>query len=378
MGVNDVQDLEYAFDTLGNLTERTTETWANGLNTATYSETFSYVLNNPLSYTDPSGFFFKKLFKGIGKLFKGVARVIGRIVRGVNRIINKITGGNPFLNLVIAGVAAWYTRGLAFDSYIAASTNVAVHSAAVAGGVTTVSVAQAAVTTAQIIGGAVGGAVAGAMLGGDLQSTLAGAVTGAAFAGSGAFFGNKWTVARVLTDTTIGGVSAELQGGRFERGALFAGVAASARYLYNRAVNYDIDLREGGAAVGKDPTTPPQQFVNNIGIANRVVNPSSFFGEGGRLSRLLNRIPGVNAVAGLHDVFQVELEKAVGAYGRSLFNVPGMPIAAGVTSVGTLTGLSAVELALLEERRRRDALSGETWPLLPAGYARELTVDRIR
>ena len=225
--------------------------------------------------------------------------------------------------------------------------------------------------SAQIIGGAVGGAVAGAMLGGDLQSTLAGAVTGAVFAGSGAFFGNKWTVARVLTDTTIGGVSAELQGGRFERGALFAGVAASARYLYNRAVNYDIDLSEGGAAVGKDKYTYPRLGANNIGTANRVINPNSLFGEGGRLSRLLNRIPGVNAMAGFHDVMQVELYEAMGAFGRSLFNVPGMPIAAGVTSVGTLTGLSAVELALLEERRRRDALSGEAGLLQPYEYARD-------
>ena len=53
---------------------------------------YSYVLNNPLSYTDPSGFFFKKLFKGIGKLFKGVARVIGRVARflATNRIAQSL------------------------------------------------------------------------------------------------------------------------------------------------------------------------------------------------------------------------------------------------------------------------------------------------
>ena len=49
VGVNDVQDLEYAFDTLGNLTGRTTETRANGVNTATYSETFSYDNRNRLT-----------------------------------------------------------------------------------------------------------------------------------------------------------------------------------------------------------------------------------------------------------------------------------------------------------------------------------------
>ncbi|MES9937204.1 MAG: RHS repeat-associated core domain-containing protein [Sedimenticola sp.] len=31
---------------------------------------YSYVLNNPLSYTDPSGYFFKSLFKAVKKLFK--------------------------------------------------------------------------------------------------------------------------------------------------------------------------------------------------------------------------------------------------------------------------------------------------------------------
>ncbi len=33
---------------------------------------YSYVLNNPLSFTDPSGFFFSKLFRAIGKFFKAI------------------------------------------------------------------------------------------------------------------------------------------------------------------------------------------------------------------------------------------------------------------------------------------------------------------
>ena len=37
---------------------------------------YSYVTNNPLSMTDPSGFFFKKLFKKIGKFFKKFAVAI--------------------------------------------------------------------------------------------------------------------------------------------------------------------------------------------------------------------------------------------------------------------------------------------------------------
>ena len=143
-------------------------------------------------------------------------------------------------------------------------------------------------------------------------------------------------------------------------------------------MNYDIDLGAGGEAVGKTPTTPPQEFGNNIGTANRVIDPNSLFGEGGRISRLLNPVPGVNAVAGLHDMMQNGLYKAMGEFGRTLFNVPGMPVAAGFTSAGVLTGWPAVELALLEERRRRETQSVETVPYQPATYASELTLDRLR
>ena len=37
---------------------------------------YSYVLNNPLSYTDPSGYFFKKLFKGINKALGKFAPIV--------------------------------------------------------------------------------------------------------------------------------------------------------------------------------------------------------------------------------------------------------------------------------------------------------------
>jgi len=37
---------------------------------------YSYVLNNPMKYTDPSGFFFKKLFKAIKKVVKKIVSVI--------------------------------------------------------------------------------------------------------------------------------------------------------------------------------------------------------------------------------------------------------------------------------------------------------------
>ena len=47
---------------------------------------YSYVLNNPLSFTDPSGFFIGKLFKAVKKLVKSVASFVGGALRSVSSI----------------------------------------------------------------------------------------------------------------------------------------------------------------------------------------------------------------------------------------------------------------------------------------------------
>ena len=45
---------------------------------------YSYVLNNPLSYTDPSGYFFSRLFKKIGRnVLRATAKIFGAEVVGI-------------------------------------------------------------------------------------------------------------------------------------------------------------------------------------------------------------------------------------------------------------------------------------------------------
>ena len=70
--------------------------------------------------------------------------------------------------------------------------------------------------------------------------------------------------------------------------------------------------------------------VNNIGNAH-LGQPETFFDEGSAATQFLNNIYGVNAVAGIHDQFQVQLESNFGKASRSIFNVPGMPMAAIIT-----------------------------------------------
>jgi len=209
-------------------------------------------------------------------------------------------------------------------------------------------------TTASVVGGAVGGAVGGLIAsGGDIKAGLIGAVTGAAFAGVGAQFGSEWSPQRVLSTATVGGASSELQGGKFIDGFVASGITTAARYAYNEVVNYDISFRSGGAAVSKwDPLSMPVEGANNIGTAGGVVDKTSTWGEGGVVSKFANNIPGVNAVAGMHDVFQVKLQEALGVTGRNVLNVPGMPIAAALTAAGSLSGMPSTYLINNDEKRK--------------------------
>ena len=55
---------------------------------------YTYALNNPLSFTDPSGFFlgklFKKIFKAIKKVFKAVVKAVVSVVKTIGRNIKTI------------------------------------------------------------------------------------------------------------------------------------------------------------------------------------------------------------------------------------------------------------------------------------------------
>ncbi|MBM4221717.1 MAG: hypothetical protein FJ170_07205 [Gammaproteobacteria bacterium] len=97
----------------------------------------------------------------------------------------------------------------------------------------------------------------------------------------------------------------------------------------------------------------PRDGVNNVGEAVRTIDPNSLWGEGGHLSRVMNRIPGINAVAGMHDVFQVRLDQFGGSRFGSILrgglNYPGMPVAAILTYPALLQGVPAVMMATDED-----------------------------
>ena len=76
---------------------------------------YSYVLNNPLSLTDPSGFFFSSLFRSIGRFFSNLFRAIGDVVKKVlaspifRGIIQVIACAQPFSPLTCGATVAALT-----------------------------------------------------------------------------------------------------------------------------------------------------------------------------------------------------------------------------------------------------------------------------
>jgi hypothetical protein len=101
-------------------------------------------------------------------------------------------------------------------------------------------------------------------------------------------------------------------------------------------VKYDIDARagsKGGAAKIKGKNGPPIKDYNNIGVQD---NSASIFYEDKPIPRALNVLPaGINAVAGLHDIFQIALGE-IGGWARTTFDVPGMIPAAYITYGGMI------------------------------------------
>ena len=183
---------------------------------------YSYVHNNPLSLTDPSGFgFLKKILK---KAFKLV----------VPKPIRKLIEKNTTLAAIFAIATAAFTGGLTLN--------------ALGGALTATNL-----TIAGAIGGFAGGFVGS---GGDLKASIVGGLTGAAagFIGSADFFKGGLalpggaTSRQVIAHGVVGGTAAEAQGGKFGQGFLSS---AFTKAVSNRLQKLtDTDPVAGGIAAG--------------------------------------------------------------------------------------------------------------------------------
>ena len=193
---------------------------------------YSYVDNNPLSFTDPSGY--KKFWKQ--EWFQTVVKV------------------------VVVAVVTYFTAGAAtgalFSSTIAGTATSAL----------TTTFVQGTWIAANIMGGAAAGFVAGGIMGGDMKSAATGAMSGGMTGGINGTYGNEWNMGRVAATSTAGGMSAEMQGGRFEKGFNTSFALSALTYA-----NYSMRQSMIESSL-RDPTA-----------GNALGSSAGFFGDGYKL-----------------------------------------------------------------------------------------------
>jgi len=272
---------------------------------------YSYVRNNPVRYTDPSGHgWFKKFFEKIWDWFKEKNTPQPSDPQWWFKQLRPATPIHPDtaqqFNQAINATATFMVNQWGFSPAAANATIGAV--LAIPTGGNSLIAAGLAYGTTELLGT------------GEARQLIGN------LAGFFEQFGVSPEASRTLaTQVVSAGVAVAV-----------AVSSASARALYNKLVHYDVTWAKGGAAVLKKPGDPPVPLANNIGVQGGPLNPNGLFNEGGIVSRLANQIPGTNATAGMHDVFQINLNRLGGPPLGWTLNVPGMLPAAALTYMSLL------------------------------------------
>jgi RHS repeat-associated protein len=177
---------------------------------------YSYVLNNPLRYTDPSGHFFESVARDVSRGFRSAGKALMDPVRYLDRTFDKLG------------------RGLSDPRYQRLMASVAISALA-----TVYSPFKAPELWAQSASyyAAVGATSSYIATGGDTQAALQGAITGATFnlvgsafdlAAGGSRLSGSMMAAKIGAHGIVGGMSSEMAGGKFETGFLTSGLSEAA------------------------------------------------------------------------------------------------------------------------------------------------------
>ncbi|EJS4042741.1 RHS repeat-associated core domain-containing protein [Vibrio vulnificus] len=276
---------------------------------------YSYVLNNPLKYNDPSGHFFKRIGREFRRQWNDLKDFVDKhrkIVAIVTSVVVTVYTGGAY-----AGMLAKYG-----GSYLASGT--------MANGI-----------TAGALAGASGGAFAGGILteswDGALRGAAVGAITGAIGAYNGLSPTKGWLDAtrKVAVSATGGCATGKIVGGSCSDGAKFAALSQAIilgfEYMKNATDSYKLRSCRGGHSIckyNKDgdlltdgtrghtqiPGTSPEggnwltrKFVNG-GMAPEASGHHRY-SESGLIGRFINKVSKV------HDYFNSDISKLFGFQG---------------------------------------------------------------
>jgi RHS repeat-associated protein len=324
---------------------------------------YSYVLNNPLVLSDPSGYFsIKDEFK---KWAGPIVAVVGTAICGGNPQCGAwgyaavgaaagvagaaVNGGDILKSALIGGIsgAAFYQVGVYdFSGFRGAEQIVRAGAFGAVGRI-----------TSQLSGGNFGH--------GFVSAGVGGMVSGSSLARPGV--NAQQLVGRSVAKVLIAGTVSEVTGGKFANGAstvAFTSILRAIPDVYEKFVGYELDIRPGEGVVQKMDDTMPQRGRINFGIQGRPITDPCLLCENGPVAHVANRVWGIDAVSGLHDVMQISMDSIY----RDIFNVLLMPLAAAVTYTGFIgQALNSMPAHLpIPVRANREREDGSTmW--IPSG-----------
>ncbi len=200
---------------------------------------YSYVLNNPLKYTDPSGHFFSSLLnliEKIGSFLVSYAPTIAGIA-----VAAFLGPGATFLQAVMHGAAAGFVGGLVGSGSLRGALEGAFWGGITAGSARGIGHGFGGGSSPSPFGAGkwlVHGIAQGTiseLRGGNFQSGFVGAVAGSVAGGASGRVMNSFGTSNLGISTAVtavfGGLASKASGGSFEDGA----VSAAFTYLFNDA-----------------------------------------------------------------------------------------------------------------------------------------------
>jgi RHS repeat-associated protein len=313
---------------------------------------YTYVLNNPLMYTDPTGYWGFNPFRAVRDIVGGIADAVSSVVRSdVGKAIAAVAIAYGIgYGLSLAGsetfVSSWTTTYTAGQVTSTGFTLTAAGSAVVGAGT---GFSLGLINSGGDIGTAFNGAFKGAVVGG---------IFGAATQFTADWNGVNGAIGRAAVKAVAGGMSSQLLGGRFADGfgaGLFAGGASEA---YRYVTTYAPDPLPGKELPSGDGTFPESLGVVPKGYAvfgNNDPTTGNFFQDfakqGGALGRLANSVPVINSGAAFHD--SIFVRQIFGMTKSWLTNIPTILPTAIITIGANVDGPLAVQLSNTGKRGQK-------------------------